>query len=139
MDSLRKCRDDKFNKRGVYIFALGIGGGVIKPMYVGRTVKRKKSAGTFRERFTRTHIAKSIPGHHGRPLLFLLFPKKGKGRANAIVQLERDIIFDAYWLNPNLLNDRQTPKFAYRIQRVFPAVKGRMGSDAENFRKMLKW
>ncbi|MBX9947430.1 MAG: hypothetical protein K2Y40_25380 [Reyranella sp.] len=123
-------------KRGVYIFSFRTGarGGIsYTPVYVGRTVDQ-----TFGKRLTRGHEAETLAAHHGTPVLLLLFPQKGRGRAPAIRELERDLIQDAYWKNPNVTNEKNTPLFSYKISKVFPGGAGNSKARSA-LRSCLDW
>jgi hypothetical protein len=124
---------DISDKRGIYVF--GLSGKKFVPWYIGRTHS------TYAHRFaSNEHRANEIGGMHGSIFFMAVYPKKGKGDARAIGDLEKDLIQDGYWINPKLINDRSTPKFRYKVEGVFPSRQGEARANrARDFRAVFKW
>jgi hypothetical protein len=122
-------------KRGVYAFLLGTARGALKPCYVGSTTK------SLYDRFkVKSHKAGEIAAHHGTPYLILIYPEHGRGRESAIAQLEDHLIKDGYWKNHEIMNDKKTPGFKYKIEGVFPTGRGKAkAAGASALKRAFGW
>lgn len=122
--------------RGVYLFALRTGRGVI-PWYVGKTWASFSAECSQAHKLLKYQRAMALS--KGTPVLYLLVdPSSRKANRRAIKMLEEELIAWAYERNPRLVND-QSKEAAIRVgvQGVFEGGPGKPSPAAMDVRRVL--
>jgi hypothetical protein len=122
---------------GCYVFALRRKKGSIVPHYVGLTKRRFD-----REVFNRSNLRKyrgAVSNGSGKPVLFLVVPRHGKGKVSRkyIGELETFLIQAASVVNPDVSNVKGVPRPKWSIYGVTGRRPGKPPEAAEKLRKAL--
>ena len=124
-------------KQGCYIFALKTGKG-FTPWYVGKTTKNFKQEALHPTKLN--HYNEVIfKGRRGTPVVFLIakpanlktIPKKH------LDDLERFLIQNAYYKNPEIKNKQNVSDPSWSITGVVRGGKGKASTNAKQFKCML--
>lgn len=122
---------------GCYVMARQFGDS-FTPLYVGKATRNfAQEVFDVDKREKYRLAAEEFPT--GEFVLFLLIPNPGHtlGRANAIRDLERQLVEKGKQVNSQLQNKKLVPKPTFRIDGIHNASPGQPRLDVQKFRKMM--
>jgi hypothetical protein len=123
--------------RGCYVFAVRNGRGS-KPGYVGKTVRKTFSVEAFHS--TKLHLYNKFLSlyHKGKPVMFFVLTKNGRGVATHISFLETFLIQNAVVVNPYHLQNIQRSGLGWGIAGVLRGTGGQPTKSAKDLKDLLK-
>ncbi len=125
-------------KQGCYVFALEMRSGKYMPWYVGKTKKQTFQKECFGH-FQLGKYNRALFEHKGKPVMWFVAPQGNKNvlPKQVIKEMERFLIRQGRYENPEILNKANAGLPQWGIKGVLRKGKGKPSSDEKAFSRMM--